>query len=97
MKTLTTPAEVLEMDDADEIVRVWIGEGDSIVTLQDLFGDNIEAWGMVIADIAVHVTRMKSLDGAVSQIDILKAIERGYRGRLAEVHELEHRSLSANN
>ncbi|KAA0694449.1 DUF5076 domain-containing protein [Neorhizobium sp. P12A] len=85
------------MEDADEIVRVWIGEGDSVVTLDDLFGDDLEAWGMVIADIAVHIARMKSLDGAVSEIETLKAIEQGYRGRLAEFHQLEHRSLSANN
>ncbi|WP_149341446.1 DUF5076 domain-containing protein [Neorhizobium sp. P12A] len=97
MKTLNVPNEVLEMEDADEIVRVWIGEGDSVVTLDDLFGDDLEAWGMVIADIAVHIARMKSLDGAVSEIETLKAIEQGYRGRLAEFHQLEHRSLSANN
>jgi hypothetical protein len=97
VKTLNVPNEVLEMEDADEIVRVWIGEGDSVVTLDDLFGDDLEAWGMVIADIAVHIARMKSLDGAVSEIETLKAIEQGYRGRLAEFHQLEHRSLSANN
>ncbi len=85
------------MDDADEVVRVWIGEGDSIVTLHDLFDDNLEAWGMVLADIAVHVTKMKSLDGAVSMEEIFKAIERGYRGRLADFHELEYRSLTASN
>ncbi|TCR85407.1 DUF5076 domain-containing protein [Rhizobium sp. BK376] len=97
MKTLNVPNEVLEMEDADEIVRVWIGEGDSVVTLHDLFGDDLGAWGMVIADIAVHIARMRSLNGAISEIETLKAIEQGYRGRLAEFHQLEHRSLSANN
>ena len=97
VKTLDVPSEVLEMDDADEVARVWIGEGDSILTLHDLFGDDIENWGMLLADMAVHVARMKLRHDSLPELQTLKAIEEGYRGRMASFYDLDYRSLAANN
>jgi hypothetical protein len=97
VKALEVPSEVLEMDDADEVARVWIGAGDSIVSLHDLFGEDIGNWGMLLADMAVHVARMKLHHDSVPEIQTLKAIEEGYRGRMASFHDLDYRSLTANN
>lgn len=94
---LAVPQEVLDIDDAEEVLRAWIGAGDSFVTLRNVFGDDASAWGMLMADVAMHVTIMMAGQNSATQSDTLKAIEDGYRGRMAEVHQLTHRSLSANN
>lgn len=93
---LDVPADIVTDDNMHEVARVWIAD-DSVVTLRDIFGADIENWGMVLADVAVHVARMKLQHDDVSLETTLARIEDGYRGRLANYHDLDHRSLMVRN
>ncbi|TIM45601.1 DUF5076 domain-containing protein [Mesorhizobium sp.] len=57
-RELEVPAVVVENSEFDEILRVWIGSG-AVVTMQDLFGPNAHNWGMVLADVGMHIARMR--------------------------------------
>ncbi len=96
-KYLDAPQAVEEMPDADEALRVWIGEGDSVVTMQNLFGDNSGSWGMILADVAIHVAKMRAHEASIPMEETLAMLEDGYRGRMADFHNLNHRSLSSMN
>lgn len=94
-KILEAPGVIDELSEVDEILRVWIGEGDSVVSLEDLFGEDPTPWGMVLADVAIHVAKMKSQSTSHAMEATLKAIGEGYRGRMAEFHNLNYQTLSA--
>ena len=95
-RELEVPAAVVEGSEFDEVLRVWIGS-DAVVTMQDLFGSNIHNWGMVLADVAMHVARMKLEQDGIPEIETLQALEDGYRGRMSEQFNIQHRSLTGRN
>ena len=96
VRELEVPAVVVENSEFDEILRVWIGS-DAVVTMQDLFGPNAHNWGMVLADIAMHIARMRLEQDDVPEIETLNALEDGYRGRMSEQFNILHRSLTRRN
>ena len=96
VRELEVPAVVVENSEFDEILRVWIGS-DAVVTMQDFFGPNAHNWGMVLADIAMHIARMRLEQDDVPEIETLNALEDGYRGRMSEQFNIQHRSLTGRN
>lgn len=91
---LDVPREVADDAQFHEVLRVWIAE-DSVIALRNIFGEDSHNWGMVLADVAIHIARMKAeLDGVAPE-ETLSALEDGYRGRMAEQHQVNHRSLAA--
>ncbi|RAZ88696.1 hypothetical protein DPM33_22180 [Mesorhizobium hawassense] len=95
-RELAVPAAVTENGEFDEILRVWIGS-DAVVTMQDFFGPNAQNWGMVLADVAMHIARMRLEQDDVPEIETLHALEDGYRGRMSEQFNIQHRSLTGRN
>ena len=90
---LDVPAAVADDPQFDEVLRVWIGE-DSVITLRNLFGTDTHNWGMLLADVAMHIAHMKLEQDEVDVEETLLAIEDGYRGRMTEQHNMTHRSLT---
>ena len=90
---LDVPDEIAGDAAFDEVLRVWIAE-DSIVALRNVFGADSRNWGMVIADIAVHLARMRLEHGDVPMEETFKAIEGGYLGRMSDYHNLRYSSLA---
>lgn len=94
-RDLEVPAEIVDDPEFDEVLRVWIAQ-DSIVAMRDLFGPDAHNWGMVIADVAVHIARMRLQQDGVPTDDTFAAIEDGYRSRISNYHNLKYSSLSGN-
>ena len=95
-RELEVPAAVFEDSEFDEVLRVWIGS-DAVVAMRDIFGPDVHNWGMVLADVAMHIAKMKLERDGISEIETLHALEDGYRGRMSEQFNIQHRSLTGRN
>ena len=85
MKELVVPTGVLEHDDGVEFVRMWVAGGEDHVSLNiGAMGDReVVQWGMILADISIHIIRGLVQDGATESPEILRAeLEKAYLGRL---------------
>ncbi|HEX4302495.1 MAG TPA: DUF5076 domain-containing protein [Rhizomicrobium sp.] len=86
MNELPVPDGALQSKDADEFIRFWVVEGSEMVSLNvGCFGrDEAGTWGMMIADLSVHIVRALMQKGFAGSEDELRAqIEQGYLGRLS--------------
>ncbi|MEX4008018.1 DUF5076 domain-containing protein [Neoaquamicrobium sediminum] len=90
---LDVPDEVAGDPTFDEVLRVWIAQ-DSVVTMRNIFGPEGNNWGMVIADVAVHIARMRLEQDDIPMSETFAAIESGYQGRMSDYHHLNYSSLS---
>jgi hypothetical protein len=85
MKELDIPPEVLGADDGVEFVRFWVAGGqDHVSLLVGAMGDTeVQQWGMILADISMHVIRGLKQDGSQDSEAVLRAkIEQSYFNRL---------------
>jgi hypothetical protein len=84
---LEIPASLVEAEEADEFIRFWIADGEDHVALRvGAMGDNeVSQWGMILADISVHIIRALRLDGSSKSAEEARAeIERAYLDRLKD-------------
>ncbi|WP_413468522.1 DUF5076 domain-containing protein [Mesorhizobium muleiense] len=58
---------------------------------------NAHNWGMVLADVDIHIARMRLEQDGIPEIETLQALEEGYRGRMSEQFNIQHRSLTGRN
>jgi Domain of unknown function (DUF5076) len=84
LRELPIPDGVETTKDPDEVIRLWIGDGESFVTLNNYFGANAHVWGMMLADIAGQVANMLHLQEGLEKEGIYREIEQGYRGRMEQ-------------
>jgi hypothetical protein len=70
---LPIPGDAFDKD-SNEIFRAWIVEGGLQVSLQRGF-DDPAAWGILLVDVARHVSRIYAAEGAMSQADALARIK----------------------
>jgi hypothetical protein len=96
VRELGVPRAVDETGDMNEVLRVWIGS-DAIVTLQNIFEPHAHNWGMVLADVAMHIAKMRLEQHGVSELETFQALEDGYRGRMSDQYNIQHRSLVGRN
>jgi hypothetical protein len=96
-RTLEAPEGLNEIDDLDEILRVWIGGGNLHLTLHDFFGPDGRQWGWVLADLAMHVARLRLENDDAPVQETLTAIRTGYQERISEQDGLSHQSLAGRN
>jgi hypothetical protein len=85
MRELTIPVEIENLDEAREFLRFWIADGHDYVRLHvgAMGKDEVHQWGMILADISVHITRALQQDGvARSEKELRAEIESAYRKRL---------------
>lgn len=52
---LPVPDRVLSAARAAEMLRVWVADGDQVVTLSPAMWADPGAWGLLLADLAKHV------------------------------------------
>ncbi|HAH09091.1 MAG TPA: hypothetical protein DCL54_02350 [Alphaproteobacteria bacterium] len=82
---LEIPEAVLDARAGVELLRFWISAGEEHVALNiGAMGEReVEQWGMILADISVHVIAALCQDDTSRNPDDLRAmIERAYRARL---------------
>jgi len=85
MRELVIPPAAFEYDDSVEFIRVWIAGGREHISLHvgAMGEDEIEQWGMMLADLSTHIIRGLIQDGASDNEAVLRAnIEQAYLARL---------------
>jgi hypothetical protein len=83
---LDPPEAAVASPDGDEVLRLWIADGGSHVSLlYGVFGeDEPKVWGMLLADAAAHIAQAaRAHDPSVSPEAVFAQIEQGFRERLA--------------
>jgi hypothetical protein len=64
VKSLPPPEDTIDHDQAIELLRGWIVDGDLQVSLAfEAFGNQPEIWGQLLAETAVHIAAAMSAEG----------------------------------
>ena len=58
IEELPIPAAAIAANEKTEIARIWIADGDQIVTLSPRLWDDPGAWGLMLVDVARHVAEI---------------------------------------
>ncbi len=65
---LEPPDGVEEAETAVEVLRAWIGDGALLVSLNSsAFGEHVEDWGRLLAEIGHHVAKSSALNGYMQE------------------------------
>jgi hypothetical protein len=56
-RQLPVPIEEEEVEEAVEVIRVWVADGELHFSLFAIWKDNPEVWGSLLADTAHHVAK----------------------------------------
>ena len=86
IRSLSTPMEIDGDPDATEMIRVWLAHGDIHLTLllgmwadaEDSELDECEAWGNLLADVALHVAHGLQQSHVWERKDTLAKIRRAF-------------------
>jgi hypothetical protein len=55
IEELPVPESVAAASQKAEMARIWIADGDQVVTLSSRMWDDPGAWGLMLVDLAEHV------------------------------------------
>ena len=81
---LDVPDGLGDAAQAVEVVRAWVADGNLLVSLNgEAFGDRLEEWGRLLAQIGQHVANAATMNGRVSNTDPMTAIRQGFDAALA--------------
>jgi hypothetical protein len=76
---LDPPDGVHDAEEADEVLRAWIADGQlHVVFGADTFGHDTSEWGRMLGDIGRHIANAVELDREMSFDEALSAIRQGF-------------------
>lgn len=76
---LDPPDGVEEAESAVEVLRAWIGDGALLVSLNaSAFGDHVEDWGRLLAEIGHHVAKAAALNGYLQEDEAQDALREAF-------------------
>jgi len=76
---LEPPDGVEEAETAVELLRAWIGDGALLVSLNSsAFGDHLEDWGRLLAEIGHHVAKSAALNGYMQEDEAQAALREAF-------------------
>lgn len=76
---LEIPEGVPEAQQAMELIRAWVADGSLMVTLNgEAFGDKLQEWGRLLAQIGHHVAHASALNGQIDEGRSLAEIRKGF-------------------
>jgi hypothetical protein len=76
---LDIPEGVPEAEQAVELIRAWVADGSLMVTLNsDAFGDKLQEWGRLLAQIGHHLVHASALTGQIDEGRSLAEIRKGF-------------------
>jgi hypothetical protein len=76
-KELPIPEAVQSAREKMELARVWIADGNPVVTLSSNLWNDPGAWGLLLVDLAVHVANAYESQGQ-DATQILKKIREAF-------------------
>lgn len=78
LEELPVPLAAIVAKQSAELARIWIVDGDQFVTLSPRLWDDPGAWGLMLVDLARHVSNAyasRGIDPAVSLSKIREAMD----------------------
>ena len=73
-----------EAEDAVEVLRAWIGDGALLVSLNSsAFGDHVQDWGRLLAEIGHHVAKSAALNGYMQEDEAQAALREAFTSSFA--------------
>ena len=76
---LEPPDGVEEAENAVEVLRAWIGDGALLVSLNSsAFGDHVEDWGRLLAEVGHHVAKSAALNGYMEEHEAQAALREAF-------------------
>jgi hypothetical protein len=76
---LDPPDGIEDADTAVEVLRAWIGDGALLVSLNSsAFGDNVEDWGRLLAEIGHHIAKAAALNGYMQENEAQAALRTAF-------------------
>lgn len=76
---LPVPPTACRNNEAMELARIWIAEGQQEFVLESKVWDDAAAWGLLLVDLARHVARhYASTSDNKSKDSVLKRIKEGF-------------------
>jgi hypothetical protein len=76
---LEIPEGVPDAEQAVELIRAWVADGSLMVTLNgEAFGDKLQEWGRLLAQIGHHVVHASALSGQIDEGRSLAEIRKGF-------------------
>jgi len=76
---LEPPDGVDEAKTAVEVLRAWIGDGALLVSLNSsAFGEHVEDWGRLLAEIGHHVAKSAALNGYMREDEAQAALRQAF-------------------
>ena len=63
IEELPIPGEVVTASQKAEMARIWIADGDQVVTISSRMWDDPGAWGLMLVDFAKHVAQAYEAKG----------------------------------
>lgn len=78
MSELDKPPVVQQDDGAFELLRVWIAQGGQHVSIRGETWEDPAAWGIMLVDLARHVSRMYEQSSGQPASAVLRQIRSGF-------------------
>ncbi len=75
---LNAPAPALSDPNGLEIARIWVANGQQVVSLRPEIWDDPLAWGMMLVDLAKHVANAHEQLGKGNAEEVLNRIRQGF-------------------
>jgi hypothetical protein len=63
VEELAVPAQAIVAKEKAELVRIWIADGDQVVTISPRLWEDPGAWGLMLVDLAKHVANAYEAKG----------------------------------
>ena len=84
MRELSIPPDAHSTQDAVELIRSWIIDGKLQCSLfPTIWADRPETWGVLLADVAHHVSNAASAQGRYTKQQILSSIAARFASEIA--------------
>ena len=74
---LPIPDTVVSCDEATEMARIWIADGDQHVIISPNLWRDPGAWGLMLVDLAKHVSKAYASQGLDEKV-VLKKIKQAF-------------------
>jgi len=79
MHELDPPDAIADAEQSVEVLRAFIADGALMVSLQaDAFGDDLQSWGRLLAEIAEHVAKAAALQGQMSESEAESVVRQAF-------------------
>lgn len=87
MPSIQMPQDLVDEQDAREVIRVWFDDGRMELTLDTTAFEDPAAYGIVLSDLSHRMAQICALNTAREPEDCFQEIVRGLKTRLGMINE----------